>query len=77
MLTPYRAPSEPADHQAAAANPERELVPAYAVLWIACAARVGGALLRGESFDAEISLAALSLTIVPLLVCRLGGVKKA
>jgi hypothetical protein len=49
---------------------ERELIPVFALLWIAGAVRVGACVLRGEAFGTEASLAGLAVAAVPVLLWR-------
>lgn len=71
-MSPYRAPptDEPVPVEAEDEEPcpDADLLPVFVVLWIGSWARVVPALTQSVHFDAEATLAAIALVVVPCLV---------
>jgi len=69
--SPYRdRSSRGAPAREAPARRDAELVPAFAVLWVASALRVGAALVRHETFAATATLAAVAVFAIPWALFR-------
>lgn len=67
--SPYRvAPESPEEHEAAEPNPNRDLVPIFAMLWLASVVRVAVGLMRLETFGQEPTLAFLVVLLLPALM---------
>ena len=65
-LSPYRRPH--GGRSKRCAECDRELIPVLVVFWIASVARFLYAMLSGEAFGVEATLATLSAALVPALV---------
>lgn len=67
--SPYRvAPERLEENGSAEPNPNQDLLPVFAVVWIASVVRVVGGVMGHETFEIEPTLAFLSVLLVPVLL---------